>query len=154
VNSIIFIMGVAVMALALDRIRASVANLTTVTTSAVQLLSMVAQEIRNNADDGDALNALADDIDSDASNLAQAMVANTPAASGESGDGFPVQGTESASPASTTSPESNVGGEAAPAGNESSGVTQPIDFNALDEGDDVAPNASNTYGDDTSNPAA
>lgn len=68
------------MSEALTRLTSSVEALTTVDQSAVALITGLAEEIRNNVDDSDALNALADKLDSDASTLGAAVTANTPAA--------------------------------------------------------------------------
>lgn len=65
---------------ALNRLTASVSALTSVSASAVALLGTLAEEIRNNVDDSDALNSLADSIDAQKAALADAVVANTPAA--------------------------------------------------------------------------
>lgn len=69
------------MTMTLFRLRASVVGLTTVTASAVALLTNLAQEIRENAEDPEALDVLADDIDSNVAQLAAAVTANTASAS-------------------------------------------------------------------------
>jgi ABC-type transporter Mla subunit MlaD len=51
----------------------------TVVDSAVTLLQSLAQQIRDNVDNSDALNALADEIEANTSELADAVSANTPA---------------------------------------------------------------------------
>lgn len=66
------------MTAALDRLTASVAANTSITASAVALISTIAGEIRNNVDDSDALNALADKLDAQSHDLADAVAANTP----------------------------------------------------------------------------
>jgi hypothetical protein len=78
---IIILRRLKTMSEALDRLKASVESLTAVDTSAVALITGLAEEIRNNVDDSDALNALADKLDSDAATLSAAVTANTPAAS-------------------------------------------------------------------------
>jgi HD superfamily phosphodiesterase len=52
---------------------------TSVVSSAVALLNSLAQEIRDNAEDEDAINAIADRLDANTNALAQAVAANTPA---------------------------------------------------------------------------
>ena len=68
------------MSEALDRLTASVAQATTVAESAVTLIGTIAAEIRDNVDDSDALNDLADKLDAETADLAAAVSANTPAA--------------------------------------------------------------------------
>jgi peptidoglycan hydrolase CwlO-like protein len=68
------------MSAATDRLTASVAALTSAEKSAVALLGQLAQLIRDNAEDPAALNKIADDIDADTTEIAAAVVANTPAA--------------------------------------------------------------------------
>lgn len=69
------------MSAALDRLTASVQANADATSSVLSLLSTISAEIRNNVGDDDALNALADKIDSENTTIAQAVTANTPAAS-------------------------------------------------------------------------
>lgn len=68
------------MSAEIDRLTASVANLTTVDDSLVALVGQLAQAIRNNASDPAALNALADSLDTEAQKVSDAVTANTPAA--------------------------------------------------------------------------
>jgi hypothetical protein len=73
------------MSAALDRLTASVQAEDTVIDSVLVLLAQLADEVRNlPADDSDALNALADDIDAKAQAIASAVTANTPASSSTS----------------------------------------------------------------------
>jgi hypothetical protein len=64
-----------------DRLAASVVNLTTAAGSAEGLLTSLAQLVRDNVNDPVALAKIADDVDANAKGLADAVVANTPAAS-------------------------------------------------------------------------
>lgn len=64
----------------LTRLQADVANLKTVSDSAVTLIKGLADEIRNAGTDQAALDALADSIEAQSSTLADAVTANTPAA--------------------------------------------------------------------------
>lgn len=64
----------------LTAISAAVENNTSVDESAIALLGQLADLIRQNATDPAALAALADSINGEASNLAAAVSANTPAA--------------------------------------------------------------------------
>ncbi len=64
----------------IDRLTASVTNLTTVDDSLVALVTNLAQTIRDNATDPAALNALADKLDAESTKVADAVTANTPAA--------------------------------------------------------------------------
>jgi len=64
----------------LERLTASVQHLVTVDESLVALVGSLAQTIRDNANDPVALNALADSLDAEATNVAAAVTANTPAA--------------------------------------------------------------------------
>jgi ATP adenylyltransferase/5',5'''-P-1,P-4-tetraphosphate phosphorylase II len=65
---------------AIDALETKITNLTTVEQSAVALLNGLAQQIRDNANAPAKLNELAAKIDSDASDLASAVSANTPTA--------------------------------------------------------------------------
>lgn len=65
------------MALDLSRIQAEVAENVSVTQSAVALIGQIAQQIRDNVDNQTALNALADQLDTDNQSLGAAVVANT-----------------------------------------------------------------------------
>lgn len=68
------------MAADLARLTAAVERDETVNQSAITLLNSLSQLIRDNADDPAALNALADKLDAQQQQLADAVVANTPAA--------------------------------------------------------------------------
>lgn len=70
------------MSAEMDRLTASVQRNTSVTDSALALISGLADQVRNAASSGDpaALNALADQIDAESQKLADAVTANTPAA--------------------------------------------------------------------------
>ena len=65
---------------AMERITREVAETKTAVQSAVTLINGLAQQIRDNADDPVALNALADDLDQSQADIAAAVTANTPAA--------------------------------------------------------------------------
>lgn len=65
------------MTAALDRLKESVAANTSATDSVLQLITTLSGEIRDNADDSDALNALADKLDAESALLANAVAANT-----------------------------------------------------------------------------
>ncbi len=65
------------MSEALDNLTAKVEAQTTVIDSAATLLATLANEIRDNAGDEDALNALADRLDANTTELANAVEANT-----------------------------------------------------------------------------
>lgn len=65
---------------ALNRLTAEIAEQKTVIDGAVTLLASLAQQIRDNAGDEDALNALANSLDAQTNELATAVTANTPAA--------------------------------------------------------------------------
>ncbi len=67
------------MSAELDRLKASVAALTTSEKSLVALVKGLAQLIRDNATDPAALNAIADEIDADNAEIAAAVTENTPA---------------------------------------------------------------------------
>lgn len=66
------------MANTLDHIKASVAANLTVTQSVLTLVSGLAQQIRDNAEDPAALEALAGQLDAENAQLAQAVTDNTP----------------------------------------------------------------------------
>jgi hypothetical protein len=77
------------------RLIAAVAHLSTVSTSVVALIGSLASQIRDNVGDEAALNSLADTIESQASELAAAVTANTPAdgerpSAGVGGDALPA----------------------------------------------------------------
>jgi TolA-binding protein len=64
---------------AVARLTASVSALTTVDQSAITLINGLSQQIRDLSADPAALNALADQLDAQASDLSAAVTANTPA---------------------------------------------------------------------------
>jgi hypothetical protein len=68
------------MSAALDRLTAEVAETKTAVASVLTLVQGLAAQIRDNIDDSDALNALADDLDASQQQIADAIAANTPAA--------------------------------------------------------------------------
>lgn len=78
------------MSAEIDRISRSVAQLTSVTQSAIALMQGFAQEIRNRVGDDQALHQLADEIDQRNTELANAVTSNT--------------GSPSTSPTTTQSP--------------------------------------------------
>jgi hypothetical protein len=86
------------MSAEVDRIRASVTQLTSVTQGAVTLLGQLAQRVRDLQSDPAALAALANEIDQRKAELAGAVQANTPAAGG-GGVTSPTPGTPPAPPA-------------------------------------------------------
>jgi len=65
------------MSEALDRLTREVQESNDAVQSAATLIAGLAQEIRDNIDDEDALNALADDLDAQQDVLAQAVSDNT-----------------------------------------------------------------------------
>ncbi len=67
------------MATDLTRITSEVTEMSDAVDGAVALLGELAQMIRDNATDPAALNALADQLDSKGTELAEAVTANTPA---------------------------------------------------------------------------
>jgi TolA-binding protein len=77
------------MSAEVDRIRASVTQLTSVTQGAVTLLGQLAQRVRDLSGDPAALTALADEIDARKQELASAVTTNTPA---QGGGGTPAPG--------------------------------------------------------------
>ena len=70
--------GMIHMSAALDRITAEVAETKTAVASVLTLVAGLAEQIRNNAEDPVALNALADDLDAAQADIAAAVAANTP----------------------------------------------------------------------------
>jgi hypothetical protein len=66
------------MTQALDDLRAKVEANSSVIDSAVTLINTLAEEIRNNIDDSDALEELASGLDAKSQALAAAVAANTP----------------------------------------------------------------------------
>lgn len=67
------------MSAELDRLTSEVGEMKTAQQSAIALLRKLAQLIRDSAGDPAALKALADDLDSQGTELAAAVVENTPA---------------------------------------------------------------------------
>lgn len=74
------------MSEALNRLTQEVGEIKTVGASVIALLQSLSAQIRENAANEAAINALADDLDTVTSDLASAVGANT-AAEGETGDG-------------------------------------------------------------------
>lgn len=70
--------GSTIVSAELDRIKASVQNLTTVTQSVVTLVNTMAQQIRDLKNDPAALTAYADELDARAQELKDVTLANTP----------------------------------------------------------------------------
>jgi hypothetical protein len=68
------------MALDFTALNAAVANNTTVEQSAITLITQIAQEIAQNADDQATVSTLADQLNQQASALAASVAANTPGA--------------------------------------------------------------------------
>lgn len=67
------------MSAALERITQEVAETKTAVESAITLINGLAQQIRDNAEDPVALNALADELDAQQAAIGEAVAANTPA---------------------------------------------------------------------------
>jgi len=67
------------MTAALDRITQEVSETKTAVASVLTLVAGLATQIRDNAEDPVALNALADDLDAGQAEIAAAITANTPA---------------------------------------------------------------------------
>lgn len=65
------------MSAALDRLTQEVADSRSATQSLITLVEGLAQQIRDNVDDSDALNKLADDLDAQQQEIAAAVTANT-----------------------------------------------------------------------------
>jgi|SRR6478752_9882402 len=65
------------MSAALDRLTAEVAETRSAAQSLITLVQGLAQQIRDNVDDSDALNQLADDLDAEQKDIADAVTANT-----------------------------------------------------------------------------
>jgi TolA-binding protein len=66
------------MSTALARLQASVTNLTNISAGIITMVTGLAQQIRDADGDTDQLNALADQLDTDAANMAKAITDNTP----------------------------------------------------------------------------
>lgn len=78
------------MSEALDRLRDEVSQLSEVNVSAITLITGLADQIRNAVDDSDALNELADTLDAQSNQLADAVAANTPTVTtNDTGDNGP-----------------------------------------------------------------
>ena len=71
------------MSAALDKLRQEVAENTAAVASAEQLISGLAQQLRDAIGDEAALQALADELDANSNRLASAVASNTPAAEEE-----------------------------------------------------------------------
>lgn len=69
-----------IMSEALERLKREVAESKTATASAVALIGGLAAQLRDIADDEDAINALADSLDEQQAEIAGAVVAGTPSA--------------------------------------------------------------------------
>ncbi len=120
------------MTAALDRLTASVEKNTSITASAVALISTIASEIRNNVDDSDALNGLADKLDARSAELAAAVAANTPQG--------PSVVTDTPTPVPTTTPDGSVSTGQDPSFPPAGGdATGPIDGTPAPNGDAPPP---------------
>ena len=86
IGALLILRKVNTMSAATDRIAAEVAEGTEVGQSAIRLITGLAQQIRENAEDPAALNALADSLDANNAALAEAVAANTPSAPAEGDD--------------------------------------------------------------------
>jgi uncharacterized coiled-coil protein SlyX len=73
----ILIRKVEYMSAELDRLTASVAKIKTQDDSIIALVNGLAQQIRDNAGNPAALNALADSLDAEAQKVADSVTANT-----------------------------------------------------------------------------
>lgn len=74
---------IATMSPKIQKLTQEVAEMKEVNTSAITLITGLAQQIRESKDDADALDKLAGDLDAQAKSLAAAVTANTPAADTE-----------------------------------------------------------------------
>ncbi len=101
------------MADGLDNVTREVSEIGDVVDSAVALINGLAGEIRDAAGDEDALNELANRLDSKASELAAAVAANTPVAEDTNA------GTETEAGPETTVGEDTVAGEDSTIGEDS-----------------------------------
>lgn len=92
-----------VMTAAMDRLTAEVTETRSSVTAVLALVAGLAEQIRTNAQDPVALNALADELDASQASIAEAVTANTPAANepapGEGGTGEPGTGGTEPTPA-------------------------------------------------------
>lgn len=70
--------GMLIMSAALDRLTQEVAETKTAVASVLTLVAGLAQQIRDNAENPAALEALADDLDASQKEIADAITANTP----------------------------------------------------------------------------
>lgn len=77
--SVIILWSTRKMSESLNRLTSEVAENTTVVQSAITLLNNLSQIIRDSVNDPAALNALADQLDTQSNSLAAAITANTPA---------------------------------------------------------------------------
>lgn len=99
------------MSVALDRLQASMTANSSAVASVLALVSTIAGEIRNNVDDSDALNAIADKLDAESAQIAAAVTANTPAA----GDASQTPGGDAPTPTPVTNSDGSVStGQAQP----------------------------------------
>lgn len=144
---------------AVNRLQADITNLTSISQSAVALITGMAQTIRDNATDPVALSALADQLEASSNDLAAAVTANTPAAAatppapadaGGTATATDTSGTAGGGDVTTTTSDPNAGdgtatsdptSAAAPAG-----ATGDTGQSALDP--TVTPDAGNTATDD------
>jgi hypothetical protein len=105
------------MTQALDDLRAKVEANSSVIDSAVTLINTLAEEIRNNIDDSDALEELANGLDAKSQALAAAVAANTPSTAPVA---TPPGDATSATPPVEPSPTGEVPTPEAPTGDVSS----------------------------------
>lgn len=106
------------MSEALERLKREVEESKTATASAVALIGGLAAQLREIADDEDAINALADQLDAQQAEIAGAVTANTPAAE---------------EPAPAEEADTTVGGE----GDDTTTATEGDDTTAGGEGGDT-----------------
>lgn len=89
---------------AVNRLQADITNLTSINQSAIALITGLAQQVRDNATDPAALNALADQLEASSSELASAVTANTTASAGDPAAPGDAGGTAGGSTGSGDSP--------------------------------------------------
>jgi hypothetical protein len=116
----------AIMASVAD-LQAKVANATTIEESAVTLIQGLSQQLRDNATDPAAIQAMADQLDSATADLSSAISANTPA--DPSSGGTAASGVDTSGGTTDTTSGTDAGASAgtADAGNASGGSDTTTD---------------------------
>ena len=84
--------GILLMSAEMDRLRQEVSETKTVAESATALINSLSQQIRDNAEDPEAMRQLADELDASQQTLGAAITANTPQAP-DTGGGTTSPGT-------------------------------------------------------------